>query len=168
MKARLTDPKCMHLRWRKAIFDNPFTRLKYILCSPLLSLMHFPWKITLARITPYTGGQVPKILNDWKCPNNSWGHENVINDWKCPNNTRGHKRKFSITEGARTKLGGMKKIQMIQKFWAKKKPMQWCSKSNEENKKKEKDPKPSTGGHRGPFYKSNPRSRNVWTKKFGI
>jgi hypothetical protein len=43
--------------------------------------------------------------------------------------------------------------------------MQWCSKLNEENKNKEKEPKPSTGGHRGPFYKSNPRSRNVWTKK---
>ena len=41
MKARLTDPKCMSLKWRKAFFDNPFTRLKYIICSPLLSLMLF-------------------------------------------------------------------------------------------------------------------------------
>jgi hypothetical protein len=33
-------------------------------CSPLLSLMHFSWKITLTRITPYTRGQVQKILDN--------------------------------------------------------------------------------------------------------
>jgi hypothetical protein len=27
--------------------------------------------------------------------------------------------------------------------------------------KKKKEPKPNIGGHRGPFYKSIPRSRNV-------
>jgi len=165
MKARLTDPKCMHLRWRKAFFDNPFTRLKYIICSPLLSLINFSWKITLARITPYTGGQGPEILNDWKCPNNSWGHEKVINDWKCPNNTGGHKRKFSITEGAHTKLGGIKKIQRIQKFWAKK--SQCNGAQNQMKKTKIKRKSPTLGGHRGPFYKSNSKvqkcmNRRVW------
>jgi len=55
-KAKLVDSNCMHLKWRKAIFDHPFINSKKIPWSPFLSLMHFSWKITLARITPYTGG----------------------------------------------------------------------------------------------------------------
>jgi len=154
MKARLTDPKCMHLRWRKAIFDNPFTRLKYILCSPLLSLINFSWKITLARITPYTGGQVPKILNDWKCPNNSWGHEKSSMIESAQTILVGIKENSQSSKVPIQSWGAWRKIQRIQKFWAKTKQMQWCSKSNEK-KNKEKEPKPNAGGHRGPFYKSN-------------
>jgi hypothetical protein len=53
MKARLTDPKCIYLKRGRVIFDNLFTRLKYILCNSLLSLMFFFYrKITLARMTP--------------------------------------------------------------------------------------------------------------------
>jgi len=33
----------------------------------------------------------------------------------------------------------------------KKKPIQWCSKPNEENKEKEKEFKPNTEGHDRPF-----------------
>jgi hypothetical protein len=49
----------MHLKLGKAFFDNPFTRLKCILCSPLLSLVTFS-EITLARITPQTRGKCEK------------------------------------------------------------------------------------------------------------
>jgi len=122
MKVRLTDPKCMHLRWRKVIFDNPFTRLKYILCSPLLSLINFSWKITLARITPYTGGQVQKKKSLMiESAQITLGGMKNLNDWKCPNNAGGHKRKFSITEGAHTKLGGMKKYPKDSKILSKNK-----------------------------------------------
>ena len=44
LKATPIDPQCMSLRWGKAIFDNPFTKLKYVLCSPILSLVMFFWK----------------------------------------------------------------------------------------------------------------------------
>ena len=137
MKARLTDPKCMCLTWGKTIFDNPFTRLKYIICSPLLSLEKF-LEITLARITPQIGG---------KCER----HRKNLNDWKCPSNTGGHKWKFSIIKGAQTKLGKNPKDPKILR--KKKKKTQWCSKSNEENKNKEKEPKPNTRGHDRSFWK---------------
>jgi ribosome assembly protein YihI (activator of Der GTPase) len=48
----------------------------------------------------------------------------------------------------------MKKNPKDPKILSKKKnPIQWCSKSNEENKNKEKEPKPNTGGHDRSFWK---------------
>jgi len=59
MTARLTDPKCRSLECRKTIFDNPFTKLKYILCSPFLSLVGL--EITLASHTPNWGASARNI-----------------------------------------------------------------------------------------------------------
>jgi hypothetical protein len=61
----------------------------------------------------------------------------------------------------------MKKSKGSKILSKKKEPMQWCSRPNEENKNKEKEPKPNTGGHRGPFYNSNSKvqkcmSKNIW------
>jgi hypothetical protein len=142
VKARLTDPKCMCLRWGKAIFDNLFARLKYIICSPLLSLMLF-LKITLARITPHTGG---------KCKR----HKKKTHDWKCRSNTGGHKRKFSIIKGARTNLGGMKKNPKDQKFWAKRKKKLYDNAQNhmKNTKAKRKSPGLSLGGTIDNFRKT--------------
>ena len=131
MKARLTDPKCMCLTWGKTIFDNPFTRLKYIICSPLLSLEKF-LEITLARITPQIGG---------KCER----HRKNLNDWKCPSNTGGHKWKFSIIKGAQTKLG---KNPKDPKILSKKKKTQYNDAQNQmkKTKTKRKSPSPTLGG----------------------
>ena len=41
--------------------------------------------------------------------------------------------------------------------------MQWCSKSNEENKNKEKEPKPNTGGHGRQFWKDNQMKKGQQT-----
>ena len=156
MKARLTDPKCMHLRWRKAILDNSFTRLKYIICSPLLSLINISWKITLTRITPHTRGQV------------RWHREN-LNDRKCPSYTRGYKRKFSIIKGARTNLEGHEekskgsRVLSIKKRKKEKKTILWCSKPYEENKNKENKPKPNTKGHNRQFSKDSQMTKGQET-----
>jgi hypothetical protein len=70
MKARLTNPKCIHLKRVRAIFDKRFT---YILCNSLLSLMLFflKKKITLARITLHTGRQVQENSQWSKGPQQS-------------------------------------------------------------------------------------------------
>jgi len=142
MKARFTDPKCMSLEWRKAIFDNLFTRLKYIICSPFLSLMLF-LKITLVRIIPHTGASARDI-------------KKKLNDWKCRSNTGGHKRKFSIIKGTRTNLGGMKKNPKDQKFWAKKKKKLYDNAQNhmKNTKAKRKSPGLSLGGTIDNFRKT--------------
>jgi hypothetical protein len=76
-----------------------------------------------------------------------------LNDWKCPYKAGGHEEKSK----------GFKIFEQKQK-------KSQCNDAQDQMKKtkNEKEPKPSIGGHRGPFYKSNPGSRNVWTKKFGI
>jgi hypothetical protein len=50
----------------------------------------------------------------------------------------------------------------------KKKPMQWCSKSNEENKNKEKEPKPNTGGAPWTILQIKSKVHKCMNKKFGI
>jgi len=149
-KAKLVDSNCMHLRWRKAIFDNPFTRLKYILCSPLLSLINFSWKITLARITPYTGGQVPKKKSLMiESAQITLGGMKNLNDWKCPNNTRGYKRKFSINRRCPYKAGGMKKKSKWSKNFEQKKKKSQCNDAQNQMKKtktKRKSPSQTLGG----------------------
>ena len=64
----------------------------------------------------------------------------------------GIKENSQLLNVSKQSLGAWRKIQGIQKFWAyKKKPIQWCSKPNEENKEKEKEFKPNTEGHDRPF-----------------
>jgi len=61
----------------------------------------------------------------------------------------GIKENSQSIEGAHTKLGGMKKNSKDSKILTKKKkkkPMQWCSKSNEKKKTKRKSPSPGLGG----------------------
>jgi hypothetical protein len=57
----------------------------------------------------------------------------------------------------------MKKNPKDSKFLSKNKKKSQCNDAQDQMKKtkNEKEPKPSIGGHRGPFYKSNPGSRNV-------
>jgi len=170
MKVRLTDPKCMHLRWRKVIFDNPFTRLKYILCSPLLSLINFSWKITLARITPYTWGQVQKkkILNDWKFPNNSWGHEKP--QWlKVPKQCWGAQKKILNHRRCPYKAGGHEEISKgFKNFEQKQKKSQYNGAQNQIKKTKRKSPSPALGGTVDHFTNQIQGPEMYEQKKFGI
>jgi len=135
MKARLTDPKCMHLRWRKAIFDNPFTKLKLYPLQSSFELGSF-LEITLARITPQIGGKCErhrkkKNLNDWKCPNNTGGIKEISQSSKLPTQS----------------WGMIKKIQKIQKIWASHKN-NWgdYAQPNKMKKTKRKSPNPTLGG----------------------
>ena len=133
----------MHLEWRKAIFHNLFTRLKYIICGPLLSLVMF-LKITLARITPHTGGKCKRQKKpQWlKVSKQHWGH----------------KKKFSIIKSVQTKLGAWrKKNQRVQKNWASHKN-NWYddAQPSEERKKQMKNPSPTLRGtidHFGKTFK---------------
>jgi hypothetical protein len=58
----------------------------------------------------------------------------------------------------------MKKNPKDSKILSKKKKKSQCNGAQNQMKKtktKRKSPSPTLGGHRGPFYKSNPRSTNV-------
>jgi hypothetical protein len=85
-KEKLTDPKCICLKWEKLIFDDPFIRLKIYLLQSLLSLISFSWELTLSKITPRTKGKCdnkkfnPNIWNDpqWlKVLKQSWEYERI-------------------------------------------------------------------------------------------
>ena len=71
-----------------------------------------------------TLGGMKENSQSLKVPKQSWGHEE--------------------------KSKGSKNFEHAKK---KKKPIQWCSKPNEENKNKKKEPKLNTGGHDKPFWK---------------
>ena len=142
LKARLTDPKCIHLKWRNAIFDNHFTKLKIYPLQSLLSLVKF-LKITLARITPYTGGQVREIYQNPQY-------------WKVPQITlEGH----GMSKDAQTKLEGMKKNNpkdTKELSFSQKKNWYDDAQPSEERKNKWKSPSPTLGGtidHFGKTFK---------------
>jgi hypothetical protein len=66
-----------------------------------------------------------------------------------------------MIKSAQIKSGGMKKKSQ--------KDLSAPQKSLINNAQNQKNKKPNIGGHHGPFCKSIPRSRNLWTKKeFGI
>ena len=152
MKARPTNPRCMSLKWRKDIFDNPFTKLKYILCGPFFSLVHFfkktkPWLGS----HPILGASARDI-------------EKTSTIGSSQATLGGHKRKFSIIKVPKQNWVGMKKNPKDPKILSiKKKPIQWCSKPNGENKNKEKEPKPNTRGHNRPFWKDIPKTKGQET-----
>ena len=94
MKAWLTDPKCMHLKLGKSFFDNPFTRLKCILCSPLLSLVTF-LEITFARITPQTRGKCGKKTSTIESAQTTLGEwKKILNDQRCKHLTKKLSKKW--------------------------------------------------------------------------
>ena len=130
MKGRLIDPKCMSLEWGNVIFYNHFTRLKYILCSPLLSLVTYFENNLGYDHTRYWGKSKIYIKN--------------LGDWKCPNNIAGHERKFSIIKGAQTKLEGMKKYPNDPKK-IKQKKNQYNNAHNQMKKTKRKSQSPTLG-----------------------
>jgi len=83
------DSECMRLKWEKIIADNHFTRLKKILCD--LSLANLSWKLTLARITPYTRGIKKSLMI--KSAQTNCGH-----------------KKTSMIKDTQTKLQSMKEF----------------------------------------------------------